>query len=125
MNTEEVLQRICRLPFDFYDGGAKSMVELVSESGIDAHPEVLEVAGIATYFRSHSELVAQWLHWSANKRVTSGWHFTHKGDRFVVGFYPKGESWTFEDRAVGCAEFVVREVQELVAISRKKFPKKN
>jgi hypothetical protein len=119
MDGDQVLWRICKMPLDFY-GGSKSMLQLVSESGIDAHPQALTVTRLIACLKDHPELVEQWLHWSANKRVTSGWYFARKAGGLVVEFYPKGESFMFEDPVLACAEFVVREVREIAAMSRRK-----
>jgi len=119
VNADEVVKKICRLPLDFH-AGSKSMAELVSESGVSAHPEALAVASVVARLNGQPELVDAWLDWSANKRVTSGWYFAQEGSHFVVGFHPNGESLAFDDPALGCAEFVVREVWAVAAIPRKK-----
>ncbi len=110
MNTDEVVKKICTLPVDFC-AGSKSMAELVRESGVRAHPEALTFTNIAAYIKRQPSLVDEWLDWSANKRIASGWYFAHEKGRFVVGFYPNGESLTFDDPVSACAEFVVREVK--------------
>lgn len=116
--ANEVVERICRLPVDFY-AGSKSMSQLVAESGISACLILLTVSNITGYLTAHPDLVEQWLLWSADKRVTSGWYFTRDADNFVVGFYPQGEVLTLRDPAVACAEFVVREVNALVTLRQK------
>ena len=116
MCTDEVVKRICRLPVDFY-GGSKSMVQLVAESGIGACLALLTVANIEAYLSMHPYLVEDWLRWSANKRVASGWYFKRQANHFVVGLYPKGETLTLSESALACAEFVVREVNALAAMT--------
>jgi hypothetical protein len=117
MNTDEIVDRVCRLPIDFY-GGSKSMVQLVAESGIVEHPEILKLETITTCMASHSEYIEKWLLWSANKRVASGWFFVREVDQFVVGFHPKGDRLTYSEPAVACAEFVIREVNRLMELAR-------
>ena len=119
MDADQVLERICNLPVDFKHG-SKSPLQLVTESGVNAHPEVLTVSRLIVCLRAHPELIDQWENWSADKRVSSGWYFALRSVGFVVGYYPGGESLTFEDPFVACAEFVVREVREIVAVSRQK-----
>jgi hypothetical protein len=118
MSAREVVERICRLPVDFY-GGSKSMSQLVAETGISACLALLTVGNIREYLTVHPDLIEQWLLWSANKRVTSGWYFSRDAHNFVVGFYPEGEVLILCDPAAACAEFVVREVNALARPRRK------
>jgi hypothetical protein len=118
MSESDGVARVCRLPVDFYEGGSKSMLQLVAESGIRANLTQLAVPRIMHYLEAHSELIEQWLRWSANKRVTSGWYFTSQAGAFVVGFHPNGEVLNFADPALACAEFVVREVSALARMLR-------
>jgi ubiquinone biosynthesis protein COQ9 len=118
MSDNDLAERICRLPVDFY-GGSKSMSQLVAESGITACFALLTVDNLSAYLAAHQDLCEQWLRWSANKRATSGWYFKRHADNFVVGFYPRAEVLTVRDPAVACAEFVVREVAALAKICRK------
>ena len=119
VETDEVVARICRLPIDFYCG-TKSMVQLVADSGIEAQPTALSVVNLTKYIGTNPEIVESWLRWSENKRVTSGWFFSRHGDRFDVGFYPKGKVLAFSEPTVACAEFIVREVEILRAIRPQK-----
>jgi hypothetical protein len=115
MDQNEIVERVCRLPVEFY-GGSKSMLQLVAESGIAAFLALLTAPNLLGHITTHSELVEEWLRWSANKRVTSGWYFRCQGDHYIVGFHPEGEVMTFGEPALACAEFVVREVDALVAM---------
>ena len=119
MNPDDVVEKICRLPMDFY-GGSKSMADLVSDSGIRKCPAALTSASIEAYLRSHPALVDQWLNWSANKRINSGWYFARRSGHLIVGFYPQGETLTFEDPVLACTEFVVREVSAITEVLRNK-----
>ena len=92
MKPEEVVERVCRMPVDFYTLHTKSMVQLVAESGIEEFPEALTVANVAAYIADHPDLVEEWLAWSANQRVGSSWYFSRREGACVVSFYPKGES---------------------------------
>lgn len=119
MNSDAIIERVCRLPIDFY-GGSKSIVDLVSESGISDVPSTLTSAEILKYVRNHPEVVDQWLKWSANKRVDSGWYFERRRDHFLVGFNPNGDTLRFEDQAAACAEYIVREVAAIMKIRRRR-----
>ena len=117
MNNDPIVERLCRLPTDFYSG-SKSMVQLVAESGINANPAALAVASISAYLTNHSELIEQWLQWSENKRVSSGWYFIRRSGNYIVGFQPNGEVLNIAEPELACAEFVVREVKAIMAIRR-------
>jgi hypothetical protein len=117
MKLDLVVERLCRLPIDFY-GGSKSMVQLVVESQIDANPESLTVPSILVYLTEHPDLIEPWLTWSANKRVSSGWYFSRRSGGFVVGFNPNGEVLNYTRPEPACAEFIVREVKTLIAMLR-------
>ena len=119
MQADSVVENICRLTADFY-GGSKSMIQLVAESGVSACPDVLTASRILAYVTAHPELVEQWLRWSSNKRVSSGWYFRQRSGTYAVGLYPKGETLDIAHRELACAEFVVREVKALMAIPRAK-----
>jgi len=120
MTENEVIERVCRLASDF-NGGSKSMVDLVAESNVGGRIAKLTVSNLAPYFAQHPDLSYDWLRWSASKRVTSGWFFTRNGADFVVGFFPKGDVLSFQDLAVACAEFVLREVRDIAKRHRKIF----
>jgi hypothetical protein len=49
-----------------------------------------------------------------NKRTSSGWYFQRVQGAYVVGFYPDGEPLRFEDASRGCAEFIIREVGQVM-----------
>jgi hypothetical protein len=117
MEAGPIIERICRLPADFYRG-SKSMVQLVSESGIREFPSALAVDGIAAYIAEHPDLVEQWLRWSENKRVLSGWYFARRPGGFVVGLFPEGEKIEISKPEFACAEFIKREVHAMATRSR-------
>jgi hypothetical protein len=110
-----VIERIARLPADFY-GGSKSMLQLVTESGVARFPLALAVEPIATYITAHPRVVDEWLRWSENKRVSSGWYFNRRTNGFEIAYHPDGELLKINDPHLACAEFVVREVRSIMAI---------
>jgi hypothetical protein len=97
-------------------------VWLVSQSGISHRPSTLASTEIVRYVRNHPEVADQWLKWSANKRVDSGWYFERRRDHLIVGFNPNGDTLRFEDQAAACAEHV-REVTAIMKIRRRRAAK--
>jgi hypothetical protein len=112
-----VIARISRLPADFY-GGSKSMLQLVAESGAVEFPLALAVEPISTYIIAHPQIIDEWLRWSENKRVSSGWYFNRRTNGFEIGYHPDGEILEINDPHLACAEFVVREVRSIMANPR-------
>jgi hypothetical protein len=114
MTLDATVERISRLSVDFY-AGAKSMAQLISESGITRFPLALSIRHICAYITAHPEIVDDWLRWSENKRVSAGWYFIRRASGFEVGFHPDGEVLSISDPNLACAEFVAREVGSIVA----------
>jgi hypothetical protein len=114
MAPEIVIERLCNLPTNFHAGN-KSPVQLVSESGLSQCESALSVDGVSMYLSRHPKLVEQWLRWSEDKRVLSGWYFMRQSDKFVVGYHPRGETFSFQEALPACAAFIVREVQSIRA----------
>jgi hypothetical protein len=109
MTLVSAVERISRLPADFY-AGSKSMAQLISESGIASFPLALSIPHICTYVTTNPDIVDHWLRWSENKRVSKGWYFIRRSSGLEVGFHPDGEVLSFSDPNLACAEFVAREV---------------
>src|SRR6185312_8847378 len=114
MGANEAVRNICNLPIDFL-GGSKSMLQLISESGLDEHPSILVTGVLVPHLREHPELVGAWIRWSADKRVPSGWYFYNRGKDYVVGLYPNGETSRSQSAEYACAEFIVHEIGSVMA----------
>jgi hypothetical protein len=115
MTLDAAVERISRLPVDFY-AGSKSIVQLISESGVARFPLALSVPCISTYITANPQIVDHWLRWSENKRVSAGWYFIRRSSGFAVGFQPDGTVLNISDPYLACAEFVVREVGSIMAL---------
>lgn len=109
-----VVERLCRIPAEF-SGGNKSPVQLVAESGLAQRESALSVEAVSTYLSRYPALVEQWLRWSEDKRASPGWYFMRESNKFVVGYYPNGETLSFAEALPACAEFIIREVQAIRA----------
>jgi len=73
LKLEEVVHRLSRMSVDFY-AGSKSMLQLLTESGVDRCPAAVSVAYLSPYIADHPEVIEGWLHWS-QKPYTNTWHF--------------------------------------------------
>ena len=114
MAPEEVVERLCKLPHDF-NVGKKSPSQLVAASGVARCEAAVSTEALAKFLARHPELVEEWLHWSEDKRVSSGWYFLKERNEYVVGYYPNGERLSFADPVRACAEFVNREIEAIRA----------
>ena len=113
-DMSDAFKHICELSRDFYGHKNVSAVELANRSGIRDQLDDLNLKNVAAYLQAHPELIHFWLLRSADKRVPSGWYFKPESGKYVVGYYPRGEHLMFDDEHTACAEFVVREVRELI-----------
>jgi hypothetical protein len=114
LDMTDTVQHVCELAHDFYVYKNVSAVELANRSGIREQLSDLTVKNIETYLRGRPELIHFWMLRSADKRVPKGWYFKKEFGKYVVGHYPRSEHLIFEDEHTACAEFVVREVRELI-----------
>jgi len=114
MTLDAVVERLSRLPVDFY-GGSKSMVQLISESEVARFPSALSAQRICTYIAANPQIVDHWLRWSENKRVSAAWYFIRRAGGFAVGFHPDREVLNFSDPCLACAEFIAREVGSVMS----------
>jgi hypothetical protein len=111
MNVDNLIESICRLPDKFRSEG-KSILQIVSESGIEDSPSALTVKNIVPCLVAHPELVDKWLGWSADNRSSPSWYFREaRVIGYEVGYYPDGEVLKFVKRERACAEFIIRKVQ--------------
>ena len=113
MSGESVVERACRLPCDFRELGNFSAFDLVRRSGYLDAPETLTPQAAADFLRRSPFLVEDWLIWSADKRVGSGWAFYEMGGRYVIELVPTGKKnkLILADKFLACAEYVVRELR--------------
>jgi hypothetical protein len=120
MTDKSIIELLCSAPANFY-GGTKSILALISESGIISRPDMLEVDKIAKYLSLHPALINGWLRWSESKRVRSGWYLIRSAKGYSVGFYPEGEELQFDQVDRACAEFIVREVESIISGHPQRF----
>ena len=114
---DDIVKRICYLPVDFHRLRTVSAIQLLRDSGYLNKPENITNEMVEAFLRDHPELVTQWLNWSADKRVSSGWYFLHEKGKYVVGYYPKGKKKIYSDPNKGCAEFILLEVNDLASLA--------
>ncbi len=111
-----VTERLCRVAADarpIRNGSNPYLVvtaNLIKQSGYLDHPEALQREVLTDALREHPELIREWWIWSGDQRTPEGWCFDEEGGQFRVYYYPEGESLTLADRALACAEYILRVV---------------
>lgn len=120
MNTRDIVARICNLPVDFKTMRTLSVIDLVRDSGYLTDSSTVNVQTIVEYLREHEDLIEAWLTFSDDQRCAPSWYFSgDKDGKWIVGFLPasgrigEGERLIFEDRFVACANFIVREIEQV------------
>lgn len=115
MATSGPVETACRLAHDFYRRRDVSVVGLLRESGHRDDLAELTVEEIADCLRANPEWQEAWMVYSGDQRVDRGWFVAEEDSGgCVVGEFP-GETRThFDDCSLACAEFVRRQVQEIV-----------
>ena len=109
---------VARFPMDYKAAVDETVVALVRRSGLADRAEGVTMQPLRAFLTKHPELVPIWQGWSEDKRTSAGWYFLEKGDRYVVGYYPTGPEYVFDDRFEACATFIVHEMHELASYAR-------
>ena len=111
--VDDIVQAICRLPVDFHTVD-KSVVQLVSESGYAAVRSQITADRVTRCLAENPEWASAWAEYSGDKR-TDGWYLSEDG--LHVGFFGRRgfriDPLRFRDPIEACAEFVVREVEDI------------
>ncbi len=103
----------------FNESGTKSIYALLTETGYPDLKKQLTVRDIRQALLDHPECVSEWLQYSEDKRVGSGWYFQNKGDgTFSVGWIQQNGGMcsekTFDDELDACALFIKHEIESIV-----------
>jgi hypothetical protein len=112
------VERICALPVT-YKNGNKSPLELLREAECFTSADIPPISDIKAFLNSNPDLVRAWWIWSGDKRVDSGWYLEQLDSGYVVGFYPRGKTFKFVAALDACAEFIVREIKDLLPAQRR------
>jgi hypothetical protein len=111
---------ICSMPRNFHVTHNKSMVQLLKESGYYGLEELLTKDRIIKTLNTCPYLVNDWLVYSADKRVQSGWYFSHSGSQWTIGCLGGNgseEEQVFDSADEACAAFIFIEVHLLAEYS--------
>ena len=118
--TRVTAETVARLPRTFHSRGDVSAYAILEQSGyFDRHADVTPDL-LAAILASDTSLVDDWLAFSENKRANSGWYFRQEPTGFTVGFMGdagnKLDENSYAGRIEACAEFIKREVEEMLQL---------
>lgn len=121
--ASDVLKALVRLPTDLRTRGV-SVRTLMLESGYLAVPDLISVKGIEKVLLESPDRVTEWLHYSEDKRVSSGWYLRKAEEEWEVGYYsgPEGfkEVTFYGSGEEACAVFIKREFESMRRLVRMK-----
>ena len=123
-SLEDTLIAACNLARDYWTQN-KSPCDLLLDSGYLHHGNEITEEMILDHVRAHRDLIADWLAYSINKRVSSGWYFSAEvaTGPFVVGYSPghspgRASMRQFEDGAEACALYIKCELEGTASSAR-------
>ena|ERR1017187_2041103 len=120
VTTEEALVRSCNLAHDYHVRNM-SPNALMAESGYREHRSAIDVEKIREHVAAHPMLIGDWICYSENKRVSSGWYFSANSvsGPYVVGYFPTSDSSKTEkkysDGIEACAIYIKHELESIVS----------
>jgi hypothetical protein len=118
ISKENCLEKICNLPIDFRISN-KSSVTLLQESKFIEYSNIISKQDIIGYLLLHKYLIDNWKIWSENKR-TFGYYLLINSEKYFIGSLDKNGkenfSKSFKTAEDACAEFILREVSEILEI---------
>ena len=118
ISKENCLEKICNLPIDFQISN-KSSVTLLQESKFIEYSNIISKQDIIGYLLLHKYLIDNWKIWSENKR-TFGYYLLINSEKYFIGSLDKNGkenfSKSFKTAEDACAEFILREVSEILEI---------
>ncbi len=115
MKLTDIIDRVINLPIDFLNSVNVSAYDLLEATGYFANHMQINKDDIKTELYKHPHAVNNWLLWSNNKRVDSGWYLDNKDSLYVVGYYPDANSNKLESYAdpnEACAAFIKYKVED-------------
>jgi len=108
--SDSQLEALCRIPVQRAQWA--SLYGSVRRSGYAAIRDRITPAILAEYIAAHADFIPAWESYSSDKRTDGGWYLQRTNEGCEVGSltipYPRE---VFTDRAIGCAEFILREVE--------------
>jgi len=103
------------MPSLFRERGNFSMIDLLAEVGGPAAIAGIRVADLAAALRDRPECVRAWVGYSEDNRSSPAWFIqaSPNGSKWVVGFYPDGESVQYDTASDACSHYIRHYLDQL------------
>ena len=115
MKNKEVIKEIIFLAKSANNGENSSFYSLLKDKGyFESHNQISE-SDISNALVEYPESIDNWLAFSENKRVSSGWFFKKSAEKYTVGYFPADTGIfpkEYSDPADACAAFIKGEIEE-------------
>ncbi len=86
------------MPKDLYSCHDKNMVQLLQESGYYDWGNSVTKDEIIQVLKEHPDFINDWLDYSSDQRILSGWYFVgFEGDGWEVGYFDMNKDDNFTD----------------------------
>jgi hypothetical protein len=118
--VSDIIFKICSMARDFTVYTNKSMVQLAKESGYLEYKDLVTKEEIIKVLQDHPSFISDWIDYSVDQRIKTGWYFIHRdNNKWVVGYYNgKGNEneQYFTLYYEACAIFILIEMEGISAL---------
>ena len=114
-SIEIIIEKICKIPFDFNSLGNISVYDLLKESGYNQVRNQITTKDITNYLKDKPEIINDWLQYSDDKR--SPGYYLAKGRIFhVIGNTEENEKSNriYFNLTKACANFIKLEIDRIL-----------
>ncbi|MGN6637733.1 MAG: hypothetical protein ACTHJ8_02405 [Mucilaginibacter sp.] len=116
MSTKDTIIKIINLPYSFYNLETVSIYSLLKGTDYFQFHDQINVDDISKELSNAPEVINNWLTWSENKRVDTGWFFEINNGQCRVGYVSAGKvtkTETYQDKIYACATFIKYEIESI------------
>src|SRR6202000_2497304 len=113
---QDIIIKIINIPHGFYTLRDISAYTFLKNTGYFEIQYRINENDIVKELTNYPNIVNDWLSWSENKRVDSGWYFKATKNVYVVGYFALNktvESEIYSDVIQACASFIKHEIENI------------
>lgn len=117
MKINDTIDGLINIPRRFNSVGNMSIYNLLKETGYFEIHDQISVKNILNVLAQYSECVEDWIVYSEDKRIGSGWYFKQEDNqKYVVGCLSEEGNIThkeYSNRLEACAIFIKHEIDDI------------
>lgn len=116
MDKDALSKKITNLTHEFYGQGNVSIYSLLEGTGYFQGTYQISEDDIIKVLHENPRLAIDWLNWSSDKRVDSGWYFKRDdNERYTVGYFRGNihQSSSYSNMLNACAVFILKEIESI------------